>query len=121
MITIFTVIFLLQFTYSHGFHIQPRIINGHRSNPQDFTFYVGITSFTVKNNQVYTGLCGASLISDRFIFYFLLLRISLYSFFQNDLCSSTDGFYQRLIASKMWQRFKHHLELMQKVIFSEMF
>lgn len=47
---------------SHGFKLQSRIINGNLSNPKDYPFYVSLASDS--------GLCGGSLISDRYLPYF---------------------------------------------------
>lgn len=51
-----TSIFVL-FVGSQGFKIQPRILNGIKSNPQDFPFFVYL--------DMETGECSGSLISDR--------------------------------------------------------
>lgn len=49
---------------TRGFNIRPRIINGDLSNPEDFPFYVLLHSNP--------GLCGGSLISDRYFIFFTL-------------------------------------------------
>lgn len=63
---LFVISIILQFSYGYGFNIQPRIMNGYRSNPQDFTFYVYIKSFFEHTELFAT--CGATLISDRCVF-----------------------------------------------------
>lgn len=123
MIKLFVVTILLQFAYSHGLNIQPRIINGYRSNPEDFKFFARVVTFF--ENSPLNGLCGSSLISDSFVFVLFSQSFSS-TFF---LCSSdgflflilTDGFSQRHIVSPMRQELKYGLELMQRVISLEPF
>lgn len=51
---------LLQVSLNYGrILIEPRIINGIRSDPRDFPYFVSI----VFNN---IGVCGGSLLSDRY-------------------------------------------------------
>lgn len=61
MFKVIVPIFLLSaiFAHSHGFKLQPKIVNGVESDPEDFPFFVRITDAT--------GICSASLISDRWI------------------------------------------------------
>lgn len=56
-------IFVIQLAISQGFKIQPRVINGVRSNVTDFPFFVNIMHRAESGMSV----CGASLISDRYV------------------------------------------------------
>lgn len=49
---------MFQCAHTHGFSVQPRMVNGIPSNPEDFPFYVIMDAGH--------GTCGGSLISDRY-------------------------------------------------------
>lgn len=56
---LFFIFAILPLAYIHGINIQPRIIDGYISNPENFPFF----TFVLTNE----GNCGATLISDRWI------------------------------------------------------
>lgn len=53
---------LLQLAVGDGFSLQPRIVNGIRSNPADFPFFV-LLLVHYPNGQ--GQLCGSTLINDK--------------------------------------------------------
>lgn len=58
------VALLSLFTISYGYGIQPRILNGIKSNPRDFPFYVYF--------ELGSRMCGGSLLNDRYFHQLLL-------------------------------------------------
>lgn len=69
MIALLVTFLVLQSIQSHGFHVQPKIVNGIESNPSYFPFFVNV------ENTEYR--CGASLISNRWDFYLQTLLPTL--------------------------------------------
>lgn len=61
------------FALGYGFKIQPRVINGIESIPNDFPFYVSL------QNKVYR--CGGSLLSDRYKLKILTRKLRTREFF----------------------------------------
>lgn len=61
MVKFLVFLFVLQFVSSHGFELQPRIINGIQSNSADYPFYVYIG----RNDATF----GGTLLSDRYNYY----------------------------------------------------
>lgn len=53
------LLLLLAVSMSHGFEIQPRILNGIESNPRDFPFFVNLVG--ANSNKI----CGGTLISNK--------------------------------------------------------
>lgn len=58
MLKTFTLIVVIYSALSHGFHIQPKVLNGAVSNPADFPYFVWIYGEI---------LCCGSLITDTYV------------------------------------------------------
>lgn len=56
---------ILSLIQSHGFRIQPRILNGIVSDTSKYPFYVQILNYNYQNGTQYEDRCGGSLLNDR--------------------------------------------------------
>lgn len=57
---LFFALSVLAIASTHGFSVQPKIVNGAISNPADFPFFAYITYPAVRGDS-----CSATLLSDR--------------------------------------------------------
>lgn len=63
MFKLLAVTLALQVAYSHGFAVEPRIMNGHLTDPKQVPFYVFIHS--ISNTSMY--MCGGSYLGNGYI------------------------------------------------------
>lgn len=61
MIQLILLIAALSPITSYGYLIQPKIINGLRSNPENYPFFVNVRVY----DGYYTDTCGGALLNDR--------------------------------------------------------